>query len=466
MSYFTSAWLKTTGGTPIQTIEDISGNYNLGVSSVQNVIADTNNSTTDNIAAGATWSGESTSTLGIVGIQFSLKTDQNCMVYFDQSPDGENWDITDSQNYIHSHGGEGWTTQAVNSFVRMRIKNNGISATTYMRAQLALCPTVEAVPRSLSEEGRLRVESHISDQNDRHLKITGQQEILTSPTVRLVGTSFGKFYDTNFWLSGGTNGGTVLIDGDAYLSPSTNAAGTATLNSIRSARFVPGSANLFRGSAKLTTNPVAGNLRRCGAYNESDGYFFQVSGTTFGVGYRRFSADTIVENGTFNGTLGEAITMNTSVFNLSIEYGTNSALYYINNDLLHQIPMTGTPLTSTLTLPIKAETINAGSAANNGILLFNISIFRLGEYLTAPTYKYIGTNTTTILKYGAGILHRIVNVDNAGSVTVYDNITAGGNVIAIIDTAKALGTLELQIPFSNGLTVVTATSAKVVVIYE
>ena len=38
--------------------------------------------------------------------------------------------------------------------------------------------------------------------------------------------------------------------------------------------------------------------------------------------------------------------------------------------------------------------------------------------------------------------------------------------MAISDTNKALGTLEFDVPFSTGLTVVTATSAKIVVVYE
>jgi len=63
-------------------------------------------------------------------------------------------------------------------------------------------------------------------------------------------------------------------------------------------------------------------------------------------------------------------------------------------------------------------------------------------------------------------LQRITNVDNAGSVTIYDNTAASGTVICVIDTAKALGTLEFNVPFSTGLTIVSASGAKVVAIYE
>lgn len=57
-------------------------------------------------------------------------------------------------------------------------------------------------------------------------------------------------------------------------------------------------------------------------------------------------------------------------------------------------------------------------------------------------------------------------MDNAGTVTIYDNTAASGTQIAVIDTAKTLGTLEFNCGFSIGLTIVVASGAKVVVVYE
>ncbi len=47
---------------------------------VQNVVADTNNSSTTNLGSGNsyTFSGTASSTLGVVGIQVPLFTDKNC----------------------------------------------------------------------------------------------------------------------------------------------------------------------------------------------------------------------------------------------------------------------------------------------------------------------------------------------------------------------------------------------------
>ena len=53
----------------------------------QNVRASAVNSSVANLNAAATFTGTIDSTLGIAGIQISLKTDQNCTVYVDQSQD-------------------------------------------------------------------------------------------------------------------------------------------------------------------------------------------------------------------------------------------------------------------------------------------------------------------------------------------------------------------------------------------
>jgi len=467
MSYFASIYLKDSSGNTIHSNVDVNGSYHLGVGMIQDVIADANNSSVDNILFGETWSGTPSNTLGVVGLQFSLKTDQNCTIYIDQSPDGTKWDVIDSYNYIASLGGNGWTTQAVNSHVRVRVKNDGLSATTYFRCQMALCPTVEAVPRSLSEDGRLKTECHISDNLNRHVSITPNGQLLTNETTRLVGTSFNNSnYDENFWLTGGTDGGFVLIDGEAQLFTSTNPIGYSKVESVAKARFVPGYANKFTGLARLVTTQTTGNTRQFGTYDDNDGFYFVMSGITFGVGSRKNGVDTIINSGSFNGDLGSQIVMNTNIQKLSIEITPNKISYFVGDSLLHLLTQPQELLSNTLELPIRIENFNNGSTINHELYLRMALIVRHGPLNTESAYKFIGTNATTICKYGAGRLHKIVNVDNAGSVTIYDNIVAGGTQIAVIDTAKALGTLDFDCPFSNGLTIVTASGAKITVIYE
>jgi hypothetical protein len=93
--------------------------------------------------------------------------------------------------------------------------------------------------------------------------------------------------------------------------------------------------------------------------------------------------------------------------------------------------------------------------------------FRMvGRLTTNPQGYYAGTNATTVLKYGAGELIRITVCDNVGTLIAYDNTTNSGTVLCNIDASKTTGTLEFGMPFSNGLTIVTASTPKMTVVYE
>ena len=80
--------LYDTNGNPVDVHLSADGGYSLATTVEQNVVEDTNNSSTSNLASAATFTGTATSTLGVVGLQWSLKTDQNCTVYIEESPDG------------------------------------------------------------------------------------------------------------------------------------------------------------------------------------------------------------------------------------------------------------------------------------------------------------------------------------------------------------------------------------------
>ena len=439
----------------------------------QNVVADSNNTSGSNLtsANGYTFSGSSTSTLGVVGLQWSLKTDQNATVYVEQSPDDINWDISYNYNYIASLGGQGETVQATQAYWRIRVVLTTTIDTTYFRLQGVLCPIATPLPSSLSNDSRLKTESTFSgrENTDRHAWISPTNSFGTHTPTRLVGTNFdGAVIDPNFWTAAVTNSGSVTQNGEIVLNTSASPNGTASLVSVRRARFVVGSALQFFGAFAFVTAGTTDNVRRCGAYDVNEGFFFELDGDVFSVGSRKTTSDTLISSGSFNGNYGSTFTPTSGevYYKLTIEWTPLGAFYYVNGKLLHK-SVEG-HLTSKLTLPITFENVNDNDLAEEIIFdCLGVVIVRERQLYTNPISKYIGTATTSVLKYGAGSLHRVTITDNVGTLLLYDGVSASGLLLVNIDASKTVGTMEFGLPFSTGLTAVSANSSiKMTVVYE
>jgi len=454
----------------------------LGVSAIQNVQADSNNSSTTNLASGATFTGTGTSTLGVVGLQWSLKTSENCTVYIEQSPDNANWDISYSFDYIASKGGQGETVQATQSYWRIRVTNEGLSTTTYFRLQGILCPIATPLPSSLSADARLKTEGHITDNQDRHAWINPTNELAISPVYRMVGTSFdGETKDPNFWTDGSLlDGSVVQAGGEIDLHTNADgatAASSAKYTSVRRARFVAGSAQYFSGGFNFKTAATANNIRRVGAYTTTaaintpvDGFYFELDNATFSVNSRaNGGAVSSVASGSFNGVMGASWTPTADTYYmLTIEYTPLAAFFYVNGELLHT--KAGAHQSYYMTLPITIENLNTSGSTDVSFETVGMYIAREGELHTNPGYYHLsGDAATHVLKYGAGVIHKIVfNNTTGASITIYDNTAGSGTVIGIITTTSAVpGSWDYNAPFSTGLTLVTVGNGlDATIIYE
>ena len=120
----------------------------------QNVVASSNNNSTANLAAGASFTGTAENTLGVVGILVNLKADQSILVKLQQSPDSTNWDH-ETEFTVMAGVGDNRTYQATASYFRIILTNVGNATTTYLRLQVTLCPVAEALPPSLTPNRKL-----------------------------------------------------------------------------------------------------------------------------------------------------------------------------------------------------------------------------------------------------------------------------------------------------------------------
>jgi len=292
----------------------------------------------------------------------------------------------------------------------------------------------------------------------RHVWVNPTNELAISPVYRMVGTAFdGTSLDPNFWTPTLVNGSIAQAGGVLTLQTSAAINSSAKYVSVRKARFVPGSAQLFTGGLAMTAAPVAGNTRRVGAYDTNNGFFMQVAGTTFSIGYRKAASDTLVSTGSFNGNYGASWSPSLDTFyKVQIEMTPLAVIYYINGTKLHSVSSAG--LSDTLTLPITLENINTTNGTDIDLQCVGCYIARQGELITNPQYYHLSGNAAThILKYGAGVLQKIMFNNTSGtSITIYDNTSAAAPIVGIITTAAtAIGEWTYNVPFSNGLTLVT-----------
>lgn len=456
----------------------------------QNVIADTNNSSTGNLSGGATFTGVGSSTLGVAGIQVSLKTDQNCTVYIEQSPNNTNWDISDEYHYNKVTNNFGITVQAINSYVRVRVTNlNSTTATSYFRLQTALCPIVEAVPRSLDDHGLLKVGLYdMYDEYGFRGSFSPNKDLRVASPTRLIGTLFGSSIDTRFWTASnsGTASGATVVNNVATLTSGTSNNGYGQITSFRSARFIIAQPNLFRASLRLPDITEAGNTRRWGAFTVStttpqDGHYFEVDEAgVLSVVCVKSGTPNSVSSGNFNGEVSE-YTLDTNIHSYEIIYSINSAHhFFIDGVLIHKFSTSTAPLVDNYNCPITITSINgAGGTESADIECLGATVLRLGNLISQPSSYYHANGQTagTQLKIGAGNIHSIIigNITNGSVVTLSDSTTTSTPVIFSFTGSNTanMGTsipsaLDLKdIPFFTGLRLTVATqNAQLTIVYE
>lgn len=273
----------TVGNATVTFIASIASNVTTAAIA-QYIQVSAGNSSTVNLAAGATFTGTPDSTLGVNAIQVTCKMDQPCTMQVQQSRDGVNWDVIDTYSMM-ANVGDGRTFQAAASFVRVLCTNTGGAASTFLRMDTVLCPVAEVLPRSLTPKGNLRA----GIQDDDHGK---QAQFGAFGTIKTVTESilgdlrFDAVSVPKQWDVTTTNLGNYAIEpGGTGIKMSTGAAAASkiTLKTKQTFYYQSARGQMIKFSIILGNAGVAGNIREWGQNNGTNGIFVRMNGTVLSL---------------------------------------------------------------------------------------------------------------------------------------------------------------------------------------
>lgn len=230
---------------------------------------------------------------------------------------------------------------------------------------------------------------------------------------------------------------------------------------------------------KITSISTPSHATNAALLGTIKGYLNTVQSQTVTV------SDTVFRNGHNNIHIGNfpaspststlQTTGNTSLSNLEAKIGEVQASP-TSNTVLDRLKQIYTALTGTLTVGTHAVSQSGAwtvtsTPSGTQTVAGTVSIANTNFYVSGYTGVPISTLTTTTVATGAGVLGNIVicQIGTGGStITVYDNTSGSGTVIAPAFTQTQPTTLTFNQTFTTGITVVTSggVAPKIVVTYK
>jgi hypothetical protein len=302
--------------------------------------------------------------------------------------------------------------------------------------------TANAIMRASEVLGPVASAASIQDpQTYNYANVTIRNELRNATSIRLRGADFiGTILDTNMWSMTSTGSGSYTqSSGVMQLSTGTTANSSEFMASVNRSRYVAGTVNAFHGGIRLGDTGVANNVRRWGAYDSQDGVYFQLNGTTPGIGVRNAGVDTIVT--AFNGPHPLILDTNYHIWEIQYSFAAGTVYFYQDNNLIHVYTSPTTSLSSNPNYHLGFESTNSGGGTTNASLYIRgCSIMRYGEADVKPRYFHpLFTarvqNTTGTTTGSASTLVIPISATKAGDLIVV-TAAALASTLTITDSAS------------------------------
>jgi hypothetical protein len=398
-----------------------------------------NNCTFTPLLANATFTGKSEQVLNYTCADLVCETDQNSAIVIYASNDGTHWNSYQTFNVVAS-------TPFTNIFLLeyrylyATITNSTGVNQTYLRFQLIFREHSHFLQFSSSSTLTANQGTGNSLANGWPVEITDGTNVLGT-VAHPVNTNVQNFPATQACTQSGTwnvnnVSGTVSLPTGCSTS-ALQSTGNGYLSTL--ATNVPA-----QGQATMTASlpvAIASNQSTLNTSVQATGVYSHalnqdVSGN-LGVNVQNFPAtQACTQSGTWN--------VNNVSGTISLPTGcSTSALQTTANSSLSSIA-TNTNSLNGLTNTSNALDINLKTLSLSSIPITNNSY----------TYKHINSNTSAIVKSGAGVLYSVaINTKGASSntITLYDGLSSAGTVIATIDTTANTQSILYNVAYSTGL---------------
>lgn len=285
---------------------------------------------------------------------------------------------------------------------------------------------------------------------------TTKDLVITARQALLADAFIGASLDTSTWASTlvGTGSADIVANTQLVMATGLTANSSSKVVSIPKGRFIAG--NISGGSIgiSLPDTGVANNKRRWGTYDDDNGYFFELDGTTLYAVGRNATVDTRTAAASWSRDTTFTVEANVPHVYETVFFG-NVGYFLIDDEVVH---ITSTDQGRKGHFPIRMENTNSGGSTTNVVMnVKGANLQRYGPNTVSPRFQRISGASTTVLKAGPGHLHRVIvaNGSGANTATLYDNTAGSGTVITALNVNKISGSIDFGTDLSTGLTIVT-----------
>lgn len=241
----------------------------------------------------------------------------------------------------------------------------------------------------------------------------GEQRIAANYTLADLINKY-ELDTTEFSTSTATGGTVTHIPAQSAVSLAVTASSgsTARLRTNTFYRYQAGKGLLIKQTVYHADAGQTNQVRRWGFFDDNDGLFWQLSGTTFSVVRRTSTSgapvETTVVKASFNndildGTGPSGINLDLTkgnIFEIKFQWlGVGTVKFFVNGYLVHTMAHANTlavPYMKTAQLPIGFDVVNTGASAISSMISVCSSVIAEGGELP-PQFSYAAYNTTPIV---------------------------------------------------------------------